>query len=44
MQLYYNAAKKYKKPIPTETEKNPKYDVKELRGNSGKINQSLPRI
>lgn len=37
MQLYYNAAKKYKKPIPTETGKNLKYDVKELRENPAKL-------
>ena len=30
MQLYYNAAK-YKKPIPMETCKRLKYDVKALR-------------
>ena len=31
MQLYYSAAKKYKKPIPTETGEKLRYDVKELR-------------
>ena len=43
MQLYYNAAKKkYKKPIPMETGKKLKYDVKALRENPEKINKSLP--
>ena len=31
MQLYYNAAKKYKKPIPADTGTRQKYDIKELR-------------
>ena len=31
MQLYYNAAKKYKKPIPAETGKRLKYDIKAPR-------------
>merc|ERR1712112_460451 len=31
LQLYYSAAKKYKKPIPTETGTQIKYDLKELR-------------
>ena len=31
MKLYYNASKKYKKPIPEETGRNPKYNIKELR-------------
>ena len=31
MHLYYNPAKKYKKPIPPETGARLKYDIKELR-------------
>ena len=31
MQLCYNAAKKYKRPIPAETGKRLKYDIDELR-------------
>ena len=40
MKLYYNAAKKYKKPIPTETGKNLKYDIKELRENPEKLTKA----
>ena len=31
MQLYYSAAKKYKTPTPTDTEKTLRYDIRELR-------------
>ena len=31
MKLYYNAAKKDKKPIPSETGARLKYDIEELR-------------
>ena len=40
MQLYYNTSKNYKKPIPTETGKNLKYDVKELRENPEKLTKA----
>ena len=36
-------SEKYKKPIPMETGKNLKYDVKELRG-TRKTNTNLPKI
>ena len=38
--LYYNAAKKYKKPIPAETGRNLKYDIKDLRKRPEKLTQS----
>ena len=41
MQLYYNAARKYKNPIPTEAGKNLRYDIKELRESPGKTNKNL---
>ena len=40
MHLYYNAAKKYKQPIPNEAVGKLKYDVKELRGNPEKLTKS----
>ena len=40
MKLYYSASKKYKKPIPTETGENLKYDIKELRENSEKLTKA----
>ena len=39
MQLYYNGAKKYKKPTPTETGKILKYGVRELRLHPEKLTQ-----
>ena len=36
-------SKKYKKPIPTETGKNLKYDVKELRENPEKLTQAYQK-
>ena len=40
MQLYYSAAKKYKKPIPTETGTQIKYDLKELREYPEKLTEA----
>ena len=36
IQIYYNAAEKYKHPIPAETRTRLKYDVNELRLRPGK--------
>ena len=44
MQLYYNAANKYKKPIPTETGKKTKIRRERTQGESGKTDESLPKV
>ena len=41
MQLYYTAAKKYKKPIPADNGARLKYDIKELRPHPEKLTKSL---
>ena len=41
MQLYYNAAKKYKKPIHADTGTRLKYDIKELRLHPGKLTKAF---
>ena len=43
MQLYYSAAKKYKKPIPTVTGTRIKYDLKELREHPEKLTESYKK-
>merc|ERR1712112_53122 len=40
MQIYYSAEKKYKKPIPTETGTQIKYDLKELREYPEKLTEA----
>lgn len=37
--LYYDAAKKYNRPIQSETGARLKYDIKELRLHPGKLTQ-----
>ena len=44
MQLYYNAAEKYKQPIPAETGARLKYDIKELRLRPEKVAQSYQKL
>ena len=39
MQLYYNAAQKYKISTPSDTGKMLKYDIRELRIRPGKLTQ-----
>ena len=41
MRLYYNAAKKYKKPIPADTGARLKYDIKELRLHPEKLTKAF---
>ena len=41
MQLYYTAAKKYKKPIPADNGARLKYDIKELRLHPEKLTKSF---
>ena len=43
MQLYYNASKKYKNPIPAETGRNLKYDVKDLRKHPEKLTEAYQK-